>query len=112
MHYALMIASQVVAGIVSIAFYFAFFLYEDEESGVNKRCDSSMKRYILVLLSCLLLPALALAQSPSAAVTLDLHNKLGPMKIDRFSLGQGGFSSEPTFRLEPWGVTMFSIATY
>ena len=56
-----------------------------------------MKRYTLVLLSCLLLPALALAQSPSAAVRLDLNNKLGPMNIDRFSLGQGGFSSEPMF---------------
>jgi xylan 1,4-beta-xylosidase len=56
-----------------------------------------MKRHSLVLLSCLLLPALALAQSPSAAVTLNLNNKLGPMNIDRFSLGQGGFSSEPMF---------------
>jgi hypothetical protein len=56
-----------------------------------------MKRNTLVLLSCLLLPALGLAQSPSAAVTLDLNHKLGPMNIDRFSLGQGGFSSEPMF---------------
>src|ERR1700722_14023967 len=56
-----------------------------------------MKPSTLVLLSCLLLPALALAQSPSAAVSLDLNNKLGPMNIDRFSLGQGGFSSEPMF---------------
>jgi xylan 1,4-beta-xylosidase len=54
-----------------------------------------MKRSTLILLSCLLLPGLGLAQSPAVTVTVDLGKKLGPMNIDRFSLGQGGFSSEP-----------------
>ena len=32
MHHALMLASRILAGILpGIAFYFAFFLYEDEE---------------------------------------------------------------------------------
>lgn len=32
-----------------------------------------------------------------ATVTVDFHRRLGAMNIDRFALGQGGFSPEPMF---------------
>lgn len=41
----------------------------------------------------------AAGEAPAAhqTVTVQLDRKLGAMKIDRFALGQGGFSSEPMF---------------
>jgi hypothetical protein len=45
MHHALMIASRVLAGIVgAIAFYFAFFLYEDEEGAWQNRIENLWSR--------------------------------------------------------------------
>ncbi len=41
--------------------------------------------------------SLASAQAPDIPVTVNFSEDLGPMKIDRFSLGQGGLSSEPMF---------------
>ena len=43
------------------------------------------------------LSALAPAQSTEQVVTVDMSHQLGPMHIDRFSLGQGGFSPDPMF---------------
>src|ERR1700679_4080930 len=41
MHHALVLASRIVAGVVaSMAFYFAFFLYEDEEGVWQNRIEN------------------------------------------------------------------------
>jgi xylan 1,4-beta-xylosidase len=56
-----------------------------------------MRIYIFALLSRIFVLSLASAQMSSTTVTVNLNNQLGPMKIDRFSLGQGGASSEPMF---------------
>lgn len=51
----------------------------------------------LAFLFCLFAAVLAPAQTNEKVVTVDLSHQLGPMKIDRFSLGQGGFSADPMF---------------
>ncbi len=43
----------------------------------------------------LVLAAVALPQPRTASLTLDFSRSLGPLEIDRFSLGQGGLSEEP-----------------
>ncbi len=49
------------------------------------------------VLAIFLTSVLAAAQNAQNVVTVDLNHELGPMKIDRFSLGQGGFSLDPMF---------------
>ena len=56
-----------------------------------------MKICIILLFSCMIGPSLVFAQTPDASLTVDFTNHLGPMKIDRFSLGQTGDSSESMF---------------
>ncbi len=62
-----------------------------------------MKASIFALIYCMALPLaaqtppLSTPPSPSTTVKVDLSNRMGPMDIRRFSVGQGGFSSEPLF---------------
>jgi hypothetical protein len=56
-----------------------------------------MKTYIFALICCMTVPLVSQAQPSSTTVTVNLNNRLGPMEISRFSVGQGGFSSEPMF---------------
>jgi len=54
-----------------------------------------MMRYSLAAMIALLYAAGALAQSEPTRVTVSLNERLGPMKIDQFALGQGGLSEDP-----------------
>jgi len=54
-------------------------------------------RMIIAFLSCMFVPSLVSAQAPDSSLTVNFSDDLGPMKIDRFSLGQGGLSSESMF---------------
>jgi hypothetical protein len=51
----------------------------------------------LALLCCTSLSSVTWAQVPGIRATVNFNDNLGPMKIDRFSLGQGGLSPEPMF---------------
>src|SRR5713101_5758059 len=46
-----------------------------------------------IVLACLLVSALTAQERPQLRVRLD--DRLGPLEIDRFALGQGGLSEEP-----------------
>lgn len=54
-----------------------------------------MIRYSLVTVTVLLCALAALAQTEPVQVTVSLNERLGPMKIDQFALGQGGLSEDP-----------------
>ena len=56
-----------------------------------------MRLRITVLLCCMVISTLASAQSSDIPITVNFNSDLGPMNIDRFSLGQGGLSPEPMF---------------
>ena len=56
-----------------------------------------MNNRMALLLSWLLAPCVLAAQAPATSLTIDFNTNLGPMKINRFSLGQGGLSAEPMF---------------
>ena len=56
-----------------------------------------MKLHIFALACCMIIPQVSQAQPSSTTVTVHLNNRLGPMDINRFSLGQGGFSPAPMF---------------
>jgi len=56
-----------------------------------------LKVLIAALMSCMMLSTSVSAQVSGASLTIDFSKDLGPMKIDRFSLGQGGFSSDSMF---------------
>ncbi|RJP31412.1 MAG: hypothetical protein C4527_08170 [Candidatus Omnitrophota bacterium] len=51
-------------------------------------------RTLSVILFCLF-STLAYSQSQNAMITVDFNQRLGPLEIDRFALGQGGLSEEP-----------------
>ncbi|MBN1509417.1 MAG: hypothetical protein JW955_21400 [Sedimentisphaerales bacterium] len=54
-----------------------------------------MIRHFLVSVMVLLCAAAAFAQNEPVQVTVSLNERLGPMKIDQFALGQGGLSEDP-----------------
>ncbi len=54
-----------------------------------------MKKLILVLATVVLANSLAWAQSREATVRVNFGERLGPLEIERMSLGQGGISAEP-----------------
>jgi len=56
-----------------------------------------MKICLIFLFSFMIVPSLVLAQASDTSLTVDFTNHLGPMKINRFSLGQTGDSSESMF---------------
>ncbi len=56
-----------------------------------------MKISLILLFSCMIGHSLVFAQAPDTSLTVDFTNHLGPMKINRFSLGQTGDSSESMF---------------
>ena len=47
------------------------------------------------MLRCLLITAVMCASSAKTQVTVSLNERLGPMKMDQFALGQGGLSEDP-----------------
>lgn len=49
----------------------------------------------LAAVAALVTAPLALAQTPSAHVTVSLGERSGPIELDRIALGQGGLSEEP-----------------
>jgi hypothetical protein len=54
-----------------------------------------MIRYSLATMIALLCTVGALAQNEPVRVTVSLNERLGPMKMDQFALGQGGLSEDP-----------------
>jgi xylan 1,4-beta-xylosidase len=52
---------------------------------------------IFTLFSCLLISLVLPAQTHDVRLTVNFNDNLGPMQIDRFSLGQGGLSSDSMF---------------
>jgi hypothetical protein len=54
-------------------------------------------RQFSVALSFLFMASLAGARSRTAGGRIDAGARLGPLEIDRFALGQGGLSEEPTW---------------
>jgi hypothetical protein len=54
-----------------------------------------MAKHLLSVAATLLCCALARAQTETISVRVSLDERLGPMEIDKFALGQGGLSAEP-----------------
>src|SRR5437764_1285577 len=74
-----------------------------EKPNLNKchsvTTNTARRKWLAVVSFCVFLlfqfhPAEA-AEDPSAQVNVSLAEKLGPMQIDHFALGQGGLSEEP-----------------
>jgi hypothetical protein len=68
------------------------------KEGATPRFETGWKfgrRFALVIT----LAGIAFAQSPEVAATVrvNLDDRLRPMEIDRFGVGQGGFTPEPTW---------------
>lgn len=54
-----------------------------------------MAKHVFTMVAMLLCSVLAQAQIEPISVKVFLNERLGPLEIDRFSLGQGGLSQEP-----------------
>lgn len=54
-----------------------------------------MAKHLLTVAAVFLCSALAPAQTEMTSVTVSLDDRLGPMEIDKFALGQGGLAAEP-----------------
>ena len=62
--------------------------------GAQQR-ETLMKLICLMVLVPVLWAAAASAPTRIVPVQVDLNDRLGPLEIDRFALGEGGLSDEP-----------------
>jgi len=54
-----------------------------------------MNRHLVILVTGMLCASVAWGQGEPVQVTVSLSERLGPMKMDQFALGQGGLSEDP-----------------